>query len=456
MKILDSPYDKVGNINAAGVGEQIFMLTPAIEGVHNRLATEIVLGHDNVKTIILRSTVKVQNDSDSGIALKFVDAAHGKDTELVVNAGDTKALPIDSVFSSKLKIKPHLETKFNWSNGTLEWRDLMQKGTALSCSSVGSGETSVFYYQAEANFDEDEPLARIYPHFTLVISAPLEVENLLPFDFNFRLYDKSSKKDWSGSVKKGESTFVHVVTLDALLLLSVEPLDCSFGKSEFAIINSTKKSEFKREVLINTRSESGRNVRLKMHYPKHDVKKNLKVSIYSPYILLNRTGQSLSVVDKASRLNVLETSSSLENIPHMFSFDRDGERLNRGLVKISDSVLSAPISFDAIGQNMGLLVQLNHKQTEMNFGVSISEGEGKYQLSKIVTFSPRYVIKNAISEPLCLVENGSTKQILLDAGQLIPLYSLHRVENKSIMLKFENNGKGWSSPFAIDDVGQIF
>lgn len=456
LKILDSPYDEVGNINAAGVGEQIFMLTPAIEGVHNRLATEIVLGDDNVKTIILRSTVKVQNDSDSGIALKFVDAENGRDTELVVDAGDTKALPIDIVFSSKLKIKPYLETNFNWSNGTLEWRDLMKQGTALSCSSVGTGETSVFYYQVEANYDEDEPLARIYPHFTLVISAPLEVENLLPFDFNFRLYDKSSKKDWSGSVKKGESTFVHVVTLDALLLLSVEPLDCSFGKSEFAIINSTKKSEFKREVLINTRSESGRNVRLKMHYPKHDVKKNLKVSIYSPYILLNRTGQSLSVVDKASRLNVLETSSSLENIPHMFSFDRDGERLNRGLVKISDSVLSAPISFDAIGQNMGLLVQLNHKQTEMNFGVSISEGEGKYQLSKIVTFSPRYVIKNAISEPLSLVENGSTKQILLDAGQLIPLYSLHRVENKSIMLKFENNGKGWSSPFAIDDVGQIF
>lgn len=456
MRILDSPYDTVSNINAAGVGEQITMLTPAIDGVHNRLATEIVLGDDNVKTIILRSTVKVKNDSDTGIAIRILDGKPGRDAEIIVEAGEVRALPLDTVYSGKLKIKPHLETKFNWSNELLEWKDLMKQGTALSCSSVGTSERSVFYYQAEASYDEEEPLARVYPHFTLVVSAPLEVMNLLPFDFNFRLYDKSSKKDWSGSVKKGESTFIHVVTLDALLLLSIEPLDCGFGKSEFAIINSTKKSEFKRETIINGRTESGRNVHLKMHYPKHKVKTNLKVAIYAPYILLNRTGQSLSVVDKASRLNVLETSSSLENIPHMFSFDRDGERLNRGLVKIADSVLSDPISFDAIGQNMGLLVRLNHKQTEMNFGVSIVEGEGKYKLTNVITFSPRYVIRNMISEPLSLVENGSTKQILLEPGQLIPLYALHRVDHKSIMLKFERSGKGWSSPFAIDDIGQIF
>lgn len=456
LKILGSSYEKVRKINAAGVGEQIFMLRPPVDGVHSRLAAEVILGDDNVKTIVLRSTVKVQNDSDSGITIRVTEENQNIDSEILIEPNQTKSLPIDAVFSGKIKIKPHLETKFNWSNETLEWKDLMKQGTALSCSSVGTGQTSVFYYQAEVKYDEEEPLARVYPHFTLVISAPLEIENLLPFDFNFRLYDKSSKKDWSGSVKKGQSTFVHVVTLNALLLLSIEPLECGFGKSEFAIINSTKKSEFKRESLINTRGDSGRNVRLKMHYPKDDVKTNLKVAVFSPYVLLNRTGQNLTVVDKASRSNVMESSSLQENIPHMFSFDRDGERLNRALVKLADSVLSAPVSFDAIGQSLGMLVQLNHKQTEMNFGVSIGEGEGKYKLTKVVTFSPRYVIKNAISEPLSLVENGSTKQLLLDPGQLVPLYSLHKVENKSIMLKFDQGGKGWSSPFAIDDVGQIF
>lgn len=456
LRFLESSYEPVRRINAAGVGEQIFMLNPPIDDVHNRLAAEIVLGDDNVKTIILRSTFKVKNDSESDIIVKIADAKKGIDSEIRVAANEIRSLPINAVFWGSLKIKPHLETNFNWSNETLHWKDLMHHGSAISCSSIGSGASSTFYFQAEVKFDKEEPLARVYPHMTLVISAPLEIENLMPFDFNFRLYDKSSKKDWSGTVKKGQSTFVHVVTLEALLLMSVEPLNCGFEKSEFAIINSTKRSEFKRETLINTRSNAGRNVQLKMYYPKDKVKTNLKVAVYSPYIILNRTGQNLTVLDKASRFNVLESSKALNNLPHMFSFDRDGERLNRALVKISDSVWSAPISFDAIGQTIGLLVQLNNKQTEMNFGVSLGEGEGKYKLTKVVTFSPRYVIKNTLSEPLSLVENGSTKQLLLESGQLMPLYNLHRIDKKSIMLKFEKGGKGWSSPFAIDDIGQIY
>lgn len=455
VKILNSPYEEVRNIAASGEGEEVFMLQPPIEGVHNRLSCEISLGSDNIKTIVLRSTVTVRNDSEISIDVKLVNANGEADGQVTIESMQTVALPIDGVYSGRIKVKPNMKTKFNWCNESLEWTSLMRGGTPLCCSSVGTKDTSLYYFQAEAIYDEEEPLARIYPHLTLVISAPLEIENLLPFDVNFRLYDKSSKKDWSGKVAKGENTFVHVVTLKSLLLLSVEPEDTGFGKSEFSIINSIKDSEFNRELYMTIKQANGQVVRLKIHYPKRKSNRtSLKVLIYSPYIVLNRTAQMLMINHNSNQM--ICAGSTAENMPYLFSFDKDGDRLNRALCKIGDSVWSAPLSFDAIGQTSGFKVQVSGKQLEMNFGVSIAEGEGKYKLTKVVTFAPRYIVRNTLNEAITIVENGSTKQFELSADELTPLYHMRRVELKSLMLKYSHGSKSWSSPFTIDDVGQIF
>lgn len=457
VKILQSSYDEIRHISASAEGEEIFSLEPPIEGVHNRLACEIRLGQDNVKTIVLRSTVTVRNDSEVTVSVKLVNYKGEEDGEIEIEPQQKRALPINGVYAGRIKVRPKMHTNFNWSNETLDWKELLLGGTPLCCSSIGTSERSLFYFQAEAHYDKEEPLARIYPHLTLVISAPLEIENLLPFPVNFRLYDKSSKKDWSGKVINGENTFVHVITLNSLLLLSVEPIGGGFGKSEFAIINTTEDSKFKRETFMTLKHESGQVVRLRMNYPKRGAHgASLKVVIYSQYIILNRTAQNLVVKEKSNEIFSRGVQGTSDNVPHLFSFDIYDDRLSRALAKVGDSTWSAPLSFDAIGQNSGMKAQVNGKQIEMNFGVSISEGEGKYKLTKVVTFAPRYVLRNALKESVTLVENGSTKQFELAPGELAPLYYLRRSELKSLMLKFTHGTKPWSSPFDINDIGQIF
>ena len=101
----------------------------------------------------------------------------------------------------------------------------------------------------------------------LVVSAPLEIENLLPFDFKYRLYDKHARKDWTGRVE-GVKSYVHVVNLESLLLLSVEPVNTSFKKSEFAVINHPKKSEFERENTITLQDVNNRILKLRIYYPR--------------------------------------------------------------------------------------------------------------------------------------------------------------------------------------------
>lgn len=54
------------------------------------------------------------------------------------------------------------------------------------------------------------------------ISAPLEIENLLPFDFTYRVLDKDSGQDFSSVLEQGGRSPLHIIDLSHLMLLSVE------------------------------------------------------------------------------------------------------------------------------------------------------------------------------------------------------------------------------------------
>jgi len=97
------------------------------------------------------------------------------------------------------------------------------------------------------------------------LSPPVEIQNLLPFDFKYRIYDKNTKKDWTNFLRKGGISPVHVVNLTHLLLLSVDVQDTPFKQSEYAVINSPSR-DFSREKTVMIKDTAGLALRLKLHY----------------------------------------------------------------------------------------------------------------------------------------------------------------------------------------------
>lgn len=464
--LVDSLYDAVEHVLASGEGEEIYVLDPPVDGVHNRLVCAITLRSDNIKEICLRSSVTILNNAESAIAVKLmqnpqeVDSELKSDKEFIIELGQRRALPIDTVYRDSFRIKPSMNTQFNWSTESFDWGKLMHGGLALSCSTIGVEDLAHYYFQAEAQYDKSEPLALIYPHMEIVVSAPIEIENLLPYDIGFRLYDKTAKKDWSGTITKGQNTYVQVATLRSLLLLSVEPKAQGFGRSEFAIINAPKNSVFKREDLTTVKHEDGQSVLLRINYPSQkSLKTSIKVAISAPYVVLNRTGQNLVICDRTKPHAAVTVGASDDesNKPHMFSFVDAGSTLSRALARVGALEWSKPISFDAIGKFTGVSApRSDNRHQEMNFGVSVAEGEGKYKLTRVVTFAPRYIIRNHLNEAIVVAESGSTKQRELASNEALPLYRLRSGGAKAAILRFAHEGRSWSSPFAIDDVGQIF
>lgn len=113
----------------------------------------------------------------------------------------------------------------------------------ISCKHLTPKEPA-FYFQGQANFDATDHAAksvvipsidllkanlccRLYPRLTLTLRAPVELENLLPYDIKFRIHDKNTGLSSSNFLVKGGSSPIHTVELSHLLLLSVAPEDTS-------------------------------------------------------------------------------------------------------------------------------------------------------------------------------------------------------------------------------------
>src|SRR5271168_2315720 len=164
------------------------------------------------------------------------------------------------------------------------------------------------------------------------LSAPVELENLLPYDFKYRIYDKNTKKDWTNFLRKGGLSPVHVVELSHLLLLSIDMQDTVFKPSEFAIINSNNAEDFRREHTLVCKDNQGLSLNLKLHYFKiPDSGGAFRLTVFSPYVILNKTGLDISIKAK-SLLQQAKTAagqdfqtdsadpSRRKALPYMFAF----------------------------------------------------------------------------------------------------------------------------------------
>ena len=66
------------------------------------------------------------------------------------------------------------------------------------------------------------------------LSAPMEIENLLPYDFVFRIIDKNTKQNVETFLRKGGNSPVHMVEIGHLILLGITIQDSSKSYSELS------------------------------------------------------------------------------------------------------------------------------------------------------------------------------------------------------------------------------
>ncbi|KIX05154.1 uncharacterized protein Z518_06026 [Rhinocladiella mackenziei CBS 650.93] len=461
VKLEDSGFDSVSRIAVIREGETLYNLKPRKDNVQHRMLVEVQLGPDHVKYITFRSPLLVENKTQIPIEMAVYSPREGHLLKIEkIAPGEGKPAPVGAAYVHSLVVRPDQGFGYGWSNERLFWKDLLKRSTrTITCESETRDESPPFFFQMHASYDSKDPMTKIYPYMRIRISAPVEVQNLLPYDFKYRIYDKNTKKDWTNFLRKGGVSPVHVVELSHLLLLSVDIEDTPFKQSDFAIINTQE--EFRREKQLQLKDGYNAQLRLKLHYTNiKDSGGAFRVSVYSPYVLLNKTGLEMSVQSKAF-LGSSKTSSSHaartgfgkgKALPMMFSYPTD-DRKNRSLLKIGDSTWSKPQSFDAIGSSYEVVLASASGKSELHVGVSVAEGKGKYSLTKVVTLAPRFMLKNRIGEDVELREPGSSEVLRMKPNDLLPIYFMRHSPEKQLCLCFPGVNNQWSSPFNLANVG---
>ena len=470
VKLEGSGFDSVERIGVNKEGETLYNLKPRKDKVLHRLLVEVKLGTDNVKYIIFRSPLLVENHTQIPVEVGVFSPEEGNLLKIEkIPPGESRPAPVGAAFMHSLVIRPDQGFGYAWSNERLFWKDLLKRQTrTLSCRGESNDQSPPFYFQMHASYDKNDPMTNVYPYMRIRLHAPIELQNLLPYDFKYRIYDKNTKKDWTNFLRKGGVSPVHVVELSHLLLLSIDMQDTIFKQSEFAVVNSSAQEDFRREKTLPIKDPQGNILNLKLHYLNMpDSGGAFKVSVYAPYLVLNKTGMDISVQPSKTMFSSAKSAAGTgqgmkmgsdgaaeKALPYMFSYPTNDAK-NRANIKIGDSTWSKPQSFDAIGSAFDVVLPQPNSKTELSVGVSVAEGEGKYNLTKVVTVAPRFVLKNRLKEDVDIREPGSSNVMKLKPGELLPLKFMRRSQTKQLCLCWPGVNNQWSSPFNISNVGTV-
>ncbi|RDA92701.1 hypothetical protein CP533_3692 [Ophiocordyceps camponoti-saundersi (nom. inval.)] len=463
IRLEGSGFDTVKNVRINREGEFLYSLRPKTDDVTHRLCVDVSVGSDNVKDVTFRSPLLVENATEIPVELGIYDVQEGHLLKIEkIAPGDARPAPVGAVFEKRVIVRPDSGFGYQWSRDQLWWRDLLKRPTKQLVCKGDNGDS--FYFQAHADFDKANPLTKAYPSMKIKLSAPITVENLLPYDFKYRIYDKNTKRDWPNFLRKGGVSPVHMVELSHLLLLSVDMQDTMFKPSDFSIINPGSNDDFRKENRLVVKDEQGLTLHLSLQYFK--VPKSggaFKISVYSPYVVLNKTGLDMRIRAKsflhqakaaAGQLPLVQTADQdrPKALPFMFSFGND-EHQNRALLKVDESEWSKPQSFDAVGSTSEMVLNSNSKQKEIHLGITVNSGDGKYKMTKIVTLAPRFVLVNELGEEILVRESSSSGYMTVKPEVLHPLHFMQKSAVKQLCLRFPGVDNHWTSPFNIADLG---
>ncbi|KAI9315667.1 hypothetical protein BX666DRAFT_1957951, partial [Dichotomocladium elegans] len=458
-------WETLRNISVDTQGEHMFSLRPRIQDVQHRIVFDCKLVN-NLKIVTIRSTMTIENNTLLPIDLAILDASGmAIDGPIVkIAPGENYALPIEKAYHNRFCVRPDAGFGYTWTKGGLHWKDFVRnndKTTSIMCR-ARNGDMPNFFFQVHARLDKKDILFGHYPVMSIRLSAPIEIENLLPHSFNFRIIDKTARQDFSSFLRKGGTTPIHVIENGHLLLINISLIDSGYVSNEFAIINTRGTDDLDLDDTIQLTSSDDSRLTLRINtidIPESGGAK--KYVIYCPYVVMNKSGCAISIKTKPAWQSSMFSGSNGPSIfkvdskpePYMLSYPKR-DNGNRSLIQVGGSDWSEPISFEAVGSSHGIALPKGPQGTdEIHIGINVQEGHGKYKLTKIVTFTPRFVLINRMIDDIRYREPETRIDHILEAGQRISLHQLRRNTEKQLSVKLPGINNTWSAPFNIQDIG---
>ncbi|KAL7754164.1 Vacuolar protein sorting-associated protein 13 [Sorochytrium milnesiophthora] len=461
VQLHDIPWETIKGIVVDREGATSYFLRPKYQNISHRLVCDVRL-KENVKVVTLRSALCLVNKTTMPLEIYVETPGQVQNAFRVVRLEPDQEYypPVSAIYKARMKIRPEEAFGFNWSSRALFWDDFRTAKTMGFVCTSKTRNTPSFRLQALAEFDDRRMAQEAYPDMKIFLQSPLEIENLLPSNLQFAIKDVQTNEEASGMIRQGDSDAVYSVDLGHTLTLSVKIPELGYYVTEVAIVHDLYHNDVDEH--IDVRNRDGHTVRLQLlNVELKDARSVRKITIFCPYLIVNHLNMGVNVRDKERRaragaLGYLVIPQTQEEAkPVMFSYPTRDVSGRRVQLQVDRSEWSKPVSFEAVGSANEAVIISESGVEEMALGVTVTEGPGKLHLTKVITISPRYVLKNDTGEDLQWRQSGSSRYSTLAAGGMERIHFLQISETKQLSFRYPGNIYDWSGPLDMQQVGDV-
>ncbi|ORX43331.1 DUF1162-domain-containing protein [Hesseltinella vesiculosa] len=463
-------WETLRNIHVDTEGEHMYPLRPVVRSVQHHVVFDVKLVN-YMKVVTIRSAMVIENLTLLSVDITLLDARGYSDgTFAKIAPGDTYALPIERAYHNRFCVRPDAGFGYKWTSHAIHWSDFVSNGDykkTINCVSEDGGNAlPPFTFQIYAKTDRRNPLYGAYCAMKVRLSAPVEIENLLPYDINFRIVDKTAQQDYNSFLRKSGSIPLHVVENNHLLLLNIHLPDAGkfgFDASDYAIISTKGSEDIEIEDKLQLKDQAGNFLSLQINNCElPETGGARKYSIFSPYVIINKSGYPLSLRPKLpwqssmflSHTQIWRCLPAQTSKPFMYSYPKPDNH-NRSVIQIPGSDWSQPLSFEAVHSVSDVTLVTLDQSEEVHMGIHVQEGVGKHKLTKIITITPRFILSNRLCTNLRYRESESRAGYDIQAQVRMALYQMRKCQDKQLCVKLPGVNNVWSSPFDIQNIGKV-
>ncbi|KAG0748282.1 hypothetical protein G6F57_007048 [Rhizopus arrhizus] len=462
VQIDENQWESIMNISVDREGQFAYCIKPESNGILHRLIIDICL-ENHIKKVIFRSGLLLENGSSQDMEVMIVDKNRRALSDVVkIKAWESYSVPIKLCFDQWVVVRP--SDRYQWGKEMFVWSDVLLSSFPkyIECSPLNDESLMPHLFQIKTDVHQKSPLIKRYPHMKIQFCAPIEIENLLPFDFDISLTEIDSSKRLDLFVQKDTKSYIHSLPGDVELNIQLVLKSDKYKPSEVSTIRTTPNYNSVDEKLIITDHDNV-PTNLLMHVSRTaNSIDSLYISIYAPYLIINKSGLPISLRPRHSyhqgKLPVESIPAYKEGesiIPAIFSYS-ESNNYNRSQISIDGSKWSDPISFEAVGNSQDVTLLSKTDSYARHAGIKVEEGKNALRFTKIVTITPRYILKNNMNIDLEFCEFSTSSAIGIKPGQKMALYQTSKSHVRWICLRLQEPGRRWSSPVNILDIGKMY
>lgn len=181
------------------------------------------------------------------------------------------------------------------------------------------------------------------------------------------------------------------------------------------------------------------------------------LSIYSPFWMINKTGKFISYRGGLDYSNVVDHPVELRDAPMMFSYTGKsvlGKR--KTSLRIEESAWSDPFTLDTIEDADKVTCKRKGRDNsdKQVYHVGVKIQMSKSSLTKIITFTPYYLVLNTADFSISIREADSSAALEVPPGACVPFWPVTSASTQSspfwMVLAFATgNGDHTTPPFSL-------